>query len=146
MSLLNDAFSPAAQVPTFFGGPRMLSESRLLIVEEQFLIALDIQRVVEEAHARQTVFARNYDEVAALLLERPAQFELAILTPPRPGTADEACAGRLIDGGAAIVVCTATPIDLGGTRLAVAEVVYKPFLDGDLLAACRRALDKRSGD
>jgi hypothetical protein len=122
----------------------MLSESRLLIVEEQFLIALDIQRVVEQAQARQTVFARNYDEVASLLLDQPAEFELAIVTPPRRGTADETFVDRLIDGGAAIVVCTAAAVDLSGTRLADAEVIYKPFLDEDLLAACRRALDRRA--
>lgn len=123
----------------------MLSESRLLIVEDQFLIALDIQRVIEQAQARQTVFARNYDEVAALLMDRSVGFDLAVLTPPRSGTADEACVARLIDDGTAIVVSTAARIDLSGTRLANAEVISKPFLEDDLLAACGRALARRSG-
>ena len=40
----------------------------------------------------------------------------------------------------AIVVCTASSAtDLSGTPLAAAELIVKPFSDGDLLAACQRA-------
>ncbi len=96
---------------------------------------------MEGAQARQTVVARNYDELATLLLNRSPEFDLAILTPPRRGTADETCVERLMDDGAAVVVCTAVPLDLSQSRLASAQIVYKPFLDEDLRAACQRALD-----
>ena len=120
----------------------MLSGERLLIIEEVFLIALDIQRVLEGAHALQAVFARNFGE-AAQLGERFGQFDLAIVNPPRPGTAEMAVAERLAAAGTTIVVCTAARPDLSGTALAEAECIGKPFADDELLAACRRAMAKR---
>lgn len=120
----------------------MLSGERLLIVEEEFLIALDIQRVLEGAHAAQAVFARNYQELAALE-PRFAEFDLAIVTPPRPGTSDLQLAERLAHAGPALVICSATPVDVDESVLAVAEIVYKPFADDDLLAVCKRALARR---
>ena len=128
-------------VPPSPGYP-MLSTERLLIVEEQFLIALDIQRAVEGASAQGAVFARSFDEVAELG-DRLDGFDLAIVNAPRPGTGDQAVADDLVRRGIAIVVCSAAPGDLNGTSLATAEVVDKPFGDEQLLAACRRALARR---
>jgi CheY-like chemotaxis protein len=116
----------------------MLSRLRLLIVEDVFLIALDIQRVLEDANAAQTVFARNFAE-ASSLADRFGEFDLAIVNPPDPASLE--IAARLAAAGLAIVVCTAARIDLSGTPLAGAPLVIKPFSDEDLLAACREALD-----
>lgn len=121
----------------------MLSSQRLLIIEDVFLIALDIQRVVEGANAQQTVFARNFAEAEALA-DRFAEFDLAIVNPPEPGSPQIDTAARLAAAGPAIVVCTASDLDLGETPLAGAEVITKPFADGDLLAACQRALARRA--
>ena len=120
----------------------MLTGERLLIIEDEFLIALDIQRVIEEAGAKHTVFARNFDEAAALD-GRFADFDLAIISPPRLGSDDQAIVDLLYAAGPAIVVCSATPDDLSGTSLTDAEVVEKPFTDGELLEACQRALARR---
>ena len=120
----------------------MLSGERLLIVEEEFMIALDIQRILEGANAEQTVFARNYKELAALE-ERFSAFDLAIITPPRLGTGDAAVAERLVQAGPAVVVCSAARANVADTPLAQAQLVYKPFSDEELLAACRRALAGR---
>ena len=120
----------------------MLSSQRLLIIEEVSLIALDIQRVVEDANAQDTVFARNFAEAAALS-DRFGEFDLAIVNPPEPGSPQIEIAARLSAAGPAIVVCTAAGFDLAATPLAGAEMVAKPFADGDLLAACQRALARR---
>ena len=120
----------------------MLSAERLLIVEEEFLIALDIQRAVEGANAQGVVFARNFYEVAALG-ERLAEFDLAIVNAPRPGTNDQEVADDLVRRGVAVVICSAAPGDFRDTSLAGTEIVEKPFSDEHLLAACRRALEKR---
>jgi DNA-binding NtrC family response regulator len=119
----------------------MLSGEHLLIVEEEFLIALDIQRVIEGAHAARTVFARNFTEAAALA-DRFSEFDLAIVTPPRDGSADQQVADKLAAAGPAVVVCSAAQVNLAG-NLHGSEIVYKPFADEDLLTACRRALEKR---
>jgi len=120
----------------------MLSGERLLIVEDDFLIALDIQQVLEGANAQRAVFARNYSEVAAMG-DRLGEFDLAIINPPSEETADLAVAQRIVATGVAVVVCSAFHRDLSGTPLAGAEFVDKPFADEDLLEACRRALARR---
>ena len=121
----------------------MLSGTRLLIIEDVFLIALGIQFALEDTNAERAVFARNFAEAAALA-DRFGEFDLAIVNPPRQGTDDIAVAEQLAAAGPAIVVCTAATLDLGRTPLADAELITKPYTDEDLLAACRRALAKKS--
>ena len=120
----------------------MLSGERLLIVEEEFLIALDIQRVLEDANARQSTFARNFAEVAALG-GRLDDFDLAIVNAPRPQSSEQEVAESLLAAGLAVVICSAFPEQLDNTPLAAAEFVGKPFSDEALLEACRRALARR---
>jgi hypothetical protein len=120
----------------------MLSSQKLLIIEDVSLIALDIQRVVDDANAQEAVFARNFAE-AETFADRFGEFDLAIVNPPQFESPQIETAARLAAAGPAIVVCTATGIDLGATPFAGAEIVTKPFADGDLLAACQRALERR---
>ena len=120
----------------------MLSGARLLIVEEEFIIALDIQRVLEEAHATRAVFARNYKELA-VLEPRFAEFDLAIVTPPRVDTPEATLVERLVRSGPALVFCSATREKAPHPPLPVAEIVYKPFADDDLIIASTRALAGR---
>jgi len=121
----------------------MLSGERLLIIEEEFLIALDIQRILEGANAQKTVFARNFSEVASIG-DRLGEFDLAIVNPPRKDRSDLAVAERIVASGVAVVVCSAFDKDLDDTPLAAAEFVGKPFSDDALLQACRRAMARRS--
>jgi DNA-binding response OmpR family regulator len=141
MSFLNDVRAPQAHFQRV-QGTEMLSSQKLLIIEDVSLIALDIQRVVDEANAQETVFARNFTEAEALV-DRFGEFDLAIVNPPQLGSSQVETAARLAAAGPAIVVCTATGVDLGATPFAGAEIVTKPFADGDLLAACKRALERR---
>jgi DNA-binding response OmpR family regulator len=141
MSLLNDD-SPCDDPIAPFQGTIMLSKERLLIVEDVYLIALDIQRVLEGENAVEPVFARDFAQ-AARLGDLGGMFDLAIVNPPLPGSEDMKVAERLAAAGVPIVVCTAARIDLSDTPLARAEIVVKPFADDDLVAACRRALEKR---
>ena len=143
MSLLNDDSSPGPLSLRVFLGSIVLSGERLLIVEEEFLIALEIQRVLEAANAWQTVFARDFDDVAALA-RSPAKFDLAIVTPPRLGTADQAILDGLAAAGTAIVVCSAVPERLACTAITIGEFVSKPFTEAQLLAACERAIGRRT--
>ena len=118
-------------------GVHMLSSQRLLIIESEFLIALDIQRVIEDSNALQTVFARSFSEAAALA-DRFGTFDLAIVNAPGPD--DLPIAAELAAAGPAIIVCTAGTTDLDATPLAGAAVLMKPFSDEQLRAACSEAL------
>jgi two-component system, response regulator PdtaR len=120
----------------------MLSSQRLLIIEDVFLIALDIQRILDDANAAKAVFSRNFAE-ASVLADRFSEFDLAIVNPPGPGSAEMETAAILARAGPSIVVCTASRVDLADTPLAGAELVIKPFSDEELLAACQRALARR---
>jgi CheY-like chemotaxis protein len=117
------------------------TQKRLLIVEDEALIALDIQRVVEDAFGQSATVVRDYAE-AARVLDRLGEFGLAVVAPPR-GSGDRPVAARLIDAGVAVVVCSAAMIDLTGTPLAGSPTVNKPFTDSELLAACHAALGGR---
>jgi len=121
----------------------MLSRQKLLIIEDVFLIALEIQRILEDANAEQTVFARNFGE-AQLLVDRFGEFDLAIVNPPPQRSPEMETAGLLVKAGPAIVVCTAAKVDLANGPLAGAELIVKPFSDEDLLAACQRARAPKS--
>jgi DNA-binding response OmpR family regulator len=120
----------------------MLSSQRVLIIEEMPLIALDIQRAVESAHAADAAFARDFKEAAGLAA-RFGEFDLAIVNPPAPGSAEMETAAQLAAACPALVVCSASSTDLAGTALAAAEMVAKPFSDDALLAACQRAMERR---
>lgn len=117
----------------------MLSGQRLLIIEDSILIAVDIQRIIEENHAVDCVLVRDY-AAAAAHADRFGEFSLAIINPPSASPADHTILQSLLAACPVIVVCTATPYDLEGTPLHGAEMVMKPFSDAELLAACRRAL------
>lgn len=142
MSLLNDDSGPDRLVSGADCGAKIvLSGLRVLILEEEYLIALDIQRILEQANATAPALVRSYEELASL--PRLAEFDLAIVTPPRPGSADLATAELLASAGPAIVVCSAARTNLANTPLHGAEFVEKPFADEELLAACARALAAR---
>jgi hypothetical protein len=117
---------------------QVFTDFRLLIVEDETLIALDIQRVVARANAKNTVFARNFKEFS----EQPqiGRFDLAIVNPPRPGTPDGRVFDQLAVAGTAIVICTAALLPQVSGDPPNHETVAKPFSDGELLAACARAL------
>ena len=120
----------------------MLSGERFLIIEEEFLIALDIQRALEDANAAKVVFARNYSEVAAMG-DQLCDFDLVIANPPDAVAVELDVARRIVEAGVAVVACSAFRRDLSGTPFAGVEFVDKPFADEVLVAACRRALARR---
>src|SRR3569833_41814 len=84
-------------------GVPVLAGQRLLIVEDEFLIALDMQRILEAAGAKEAVLARNLEE-AASLGDAIADFDLVILPPPAPD-ADQPLLQRIAAAGSAIVLC-----------------------------------------
>ena len=118
--------------------PRVPTPKRLLIIEEEALIALDVQQVIELGLDGRATVTRDYEEASGLVGPL-AELSLAVITPPRT-PADRAFAGKLIQAGVAVVVCSASMTDLSGTPLAGSPIVNKPFTDDEILAACREAL------
>jgi CheY-like chemotaxis protein len=121
----------------------MLSGLRVLVVEGQFLIALDLQRILEEAHAARTVLARSATE-AADLAGRFREFDVALveLPPGEPATLE--LVRRLVAAGVGVAVTT-TGADISHHLPGFPGVpaVHKPFDDTELLAAIAEALAAR---
>ncbi|RUT34894.1 response regulator [Arsenicitalea aurantiaca] len=116
----------------------MLNGRSVLIIEQEFLIALDIQRILEQAETGRTVFARSLEEAARLEGEWSA-FDIAIIDTPHDDMDAHAMADALRSRGVGVVVSTG---DLALRRRLSPEVpvVVKPFNEADLLGACARAL------
>jgi len=133
-------------LPGLFGrsrGTPVLADKRLIIIEDEFLIALDMQRTLEAAGVAESLLARNFEEAAALGAGI-ASFDLVILPPPAPGDPHyEAVVRTIRSHGLAMLVCSA----FHGAATAIlgdAEFLDKPFADQELIAACERALARRN--
>jgi CheY-like chemotaxis protein len=118
----------------------MLSDKRVLVVEADFLVAIDMQRMLEEFHAASVVFARSLGEVAQLP-DRFAEFDLTIIDFANDRTAATTLVRRLIEAGSAVVVSSADAAHRRGVPgLDGVAVLQKPFGEVDLLTACTMAL------
>lgn len=119
----------------------MLDGKRLLIVEDEFLIALDIQRILETAKANATLFARSVVEAN----EQQAKFttlDLAIIEAVFDPDRTIQLARQLIAFGVGVVFTSSSSRDRHGIAgMPDAPVVIKPFGESELLTACMSALE-----
>lgn len=117
----------------------MLQGKHILVVEREFLVAMDLQRMLENIGAGPIIFARGLDEVASIR-GRWKSLDLAIVE-----TAPDIEALPLIDRlravGVAVVATTAGSSDRGAPK--EGPVISKPVGEGALLAACAEALAAR---
>lgn len=116
----------------------MLAGKRVFILEPEFLVALDMQRILEGAHIATSLFARTIEEAHAFS-ERFAEFDLAILEMAEPTLSALALARQFLTAGAALVF-TSPDGQNPGPVLQGPPIVRKPFSDDDLLTACVLAL------
>lgn len=120
----------------------MLNGRPTLIIEEEFLIALDIQRMLEAMGAGQTLFARNAQE-ARQLGTHWNDLALAIVELRMQDRISHQLSADLAAAGIALVVTTG---DIGLHREVTlnAPLVMKPFPEETLASAVRQALAARS--
>jgi DNA-binding response OmpR family regulator len=118
----------------------MLVGKRLLIVEDEFLIALDIQRILEAAEASATLFARSVGEAEAQT-EKFSTLDLAIIEiAGEPDRASQFAMLLLAHGVPVVFTSSSIQHREGLTDVPQAPVVIKPFAEEELLAACLAAL------
>jgi DNA-binding response OmpR family regulator len=106
----------------------------VLVVEEEYLIAAEIEATLLAEGAAKVLMARNLHD-----LTTPApQIDLAIIEAQLGAPASIAFAAALREAGIAVVVTSA---DRAVTSLFIGSVpLAKPFDDNALLAACQAAL------
>lgn len=118
----------------------MNSVKTILLVEEEFLIALDIQRMIEGVVAAQVMLARTASE-ALSMRESWSKVDLAIVEL-RPGDSDcvELC--RALQAGGIAVIASSGE---GRTRFSASELaglhlLARPIAEEALASAVETAL------
>jgi DNA-binding response OmpR family regulator len=120
----------------------MLIGKRLLIVEDEFLIALDIQRILETAEASATLFARSIMEAEAQS-EKFSALDLAIIEISNESDHARQFAMLLLSRGVPVVFTSSSSQHRQGLAdMSQTPVVIKPFAEEELLAACLVALQR----
>jgi CheY-like chemotaxis protein len=121
----------------------LLGGKRCLVLDDEFLIALDIQQILELAGAMQVACAASVPEAIELLRREP-KFDLAVLDVKLSGP------DRNSLGIAALLAAKGTPFvfltgmrvdDVHSKRFPQAQVIEKPYDAKILLDAARRALE-----
>lgn len=121
----------------------MLSGTTALVVEDEYIIALEVQRILEGADASAII---AHPSVAGTVIpEGGSVFDLAIIAVPPRSTAMASLCKLFRERGVAVVVLTSGGEDDDGYEaVAGFKVVGKPFADHELLAAATAALKDRN--
>jgi len=119
----------------------LLAGRRCLVLDDEFLIALDIQQALEQAGATEVVCAANVE--SALTSVRGGRFDLAVLDLRlgRTGGNSLPVAAALKETGTPFIFLTGMSGDAEHTHAyPAAPVVEKPYDGTVLLCAVTRAL------
>jgi CheY-like chemotaxis protein len=114
----------------------MLDGLRVLVVEREILVAIDIQRVLESAGAVEVVLARSATD-ATLGGSDLAAFGLGVIDA-RMGAPEHLALSRALDAAGVPVILTTADVTVADAFAGV--VLRKPFGEENLLAACAVAL------
>jgi len=120
----------------------LLTGRRCLVLDDEFLIALDIQQILELAGAKHVASVATASEAIALLRREP-KFDLAVLDLKLGGSEDNSLgvASELARMGTPFVFLTGMRVDNVHVReCPQAPVVAKPYDALALLDAVQRAL------
>lgn len=98
---------------------------RVLVVEDEPIIALNIQTVLLDLGYRPVGPAASLDEAAALIDQR--KFDAAILDVTLPDGESYGLAESLVERGIPIMFATGRQIELPSPQLADAPSISKPF-------------------
>jgi two-component SAPR family response regulator len=118
----------------------MLDGTTVLVIEEEFLIALDIQRMLGTLRSGEVLFARSAAEAVALE-QHWTNVGLAIveIALQRDGALD--LIERLRNLGVPIVLCSAdTALRHGMPQFPDLPLIIKPMAEADLTAAIAKVL------
>ena len=120
----------------------LLTGKRCLVLDDEFLIALDIQQILELARAKHVASVATASEAIALV-RREAKFDLAVLDVKLGGSEDKSLgvASELAKTGTPFVFLTGMRVDnVHAREFPQAPVIEKPYDAVALLDAVQRAL------
>jgi two-component system, response regulator PdtaR len=120
----------------------LLAGKRCLVLDDEFLIALDIQQILELAGAKHVASVASASEAIELLRREP-KFDLAVLDVKLGGAEGHSLgvAAMLAKAGTPFVFLTGMRVDnVHAKKFPQAPVVEKPYDALTLLDASQRAL------
>ncbi|HEY0724963.1 MAG TPA: response regulator [Pyrinomonadaceae bacterium] len=120
----------------------MLAGKRCLVLDDEFLIALDIQQILELAGAKHVASVASASEAIELLRREP-KFDLAVLDVKLGGAEGHSLgvAAMLAKAGTPFVFLTGMRVDnVHAKKFPQAPVVEKPYDALTLLDGAQRAL------
>ena len=118
----------------------MLKNINVLVIEKEFLIALDIQRMLETLDVGEIVFARSLEEAGQLEHHWP-RIGLAIVEVTLEPQTASALVERLLASGIAVVLSSAdTGLSPGVNSALLLPLVGKPMAENELVQAIGKAL------
>ena len=121
---------------------KLLRGKRYLVLDDEFLIALDIQQILELAGATYVASVATASEAIALVRREP-KFDLAVLDVKLSGPEEKGLgvAALLAEKGTPFVFLTGMRVDnVHAMQFPQAPVIEKPYDASALLEAVRRAL------
>ena len=133
---------PSPETPALPKSRTLLSGKRCLVLDDEFLIALDIQQTLELAGAEYVAAAASVPEALALLRSEP-DFNLAVLDVKLsgPDVNSLGLAALLAAKGTPFIFLTGMRVDdVHSRQFPHAPVIEKPYDRATLLDAVRRAL------
>ncbi|WP_407865679.1 hypothetical protein [Phyllobacterium phragmitis] len=142
MSKLNDSPGLHVDKSDSPGGSAVtrLDDARLLILEQELFIALEIQRIVGEAGAIAVDLAHNLEDLDAYIRTSPP-YDAVIMEVRVQGISTLAAAARLQLAGLPVVFVTAYDHYRSGVAgFPIAPVVIKPFESTTLVEAIITAI------
>jgi DNA-binding NarL/FixJ family response regulator len=110
---------------------------RVLVVEDEFLVALDLERMLQESGCE--VAGPVGDLASAVRMAEEGVFDLALLDVNIGGEPVTAVAEALAGRAVPVVFCTGYQAGNVPDRFPGMEILMKPFQAVDVVAALRRA-------
>ena len=124
-----------------------ITGKRFLIVEDEFLILLDIQNTLEAAGAKSIVTASRVQDALNAIVDSEKtgdRFDVAILDLKLEQESSAPIAERLTSAGVPFIFLTGAPTDIALARqFGSAPIVGKPFDTATLMTALQTAWAKR---
>jgi CheY-like chemotaxis protein len=123
----------------------MLEGLRILVLEDEFLIAMDVEQLCRDYGAVEVIVARNLEEIGDGL-----DFDVAIIDVLLGGVSTFGFAARLQGAGTPFVFASGYTDDTElATRFPGVAMVGKPYSGKDLVeavaAACGRSIPASGG-